>query len=151
MYRRFVRRRVRRGFELLSTGQLDTLMAGFADDSVLAFPGEQSFGGEQRGADAIRAWFDALLRLFPDFRVEPGRILVEGGPWHTRVATRFDIHATLPDGASYRNEGVQLLDLRWGRVREDRLFEDTARPAVALERLAELGAPVGSIPGGARG
>lgn len=77
--------------------------------------------------------------MFPDFRVQPRTILVQGGPWCTRVATRFDVTATFPDGQPYGNEGMQLLELRWGRIHEDRLFEDTQVVADALERLAGLG------------
>ncbi len=141
MYHAFVRSRVRNGFRLLSTGRLDALAKQFAPDAVFSFPGENRLSGERRGPDAIRAWFAEARRLFPDFRVEPRTIVVEGAPWHTRVATWFDVFATFPDGAPYRNSGMQLLDLRWGRVREDRLFEDTQLIAAALDRLAELGVP----------
>ena len=37
-------------------------------------------------------------------------------------------HAVLP--------GMQLLEIRWGRITQDRLFEDTQRVAAALDRLA---------------
>lgn len=140
MYHALVRSRVHHGFRLLSTGQLDALAAQFAPDAVFSFPGEHRLGGERRGPQAIRDWFAETRRLFPDFRVEPRTILVQGGPWRTRVATRFDVLATFPDGAPYRNAGMQLLDLRWGRIHEDRLFEDTQLVAAALDRLAELGA-----------
>lgn len=138
-YRAFVRSRVRHGFRLLSTGQLDALAAQFTPDAVFSFPGEHRLGGERRGPQAIRAWFDETRRLFPDFRVEPRTILVQGGPRRTRVATQFDVYATFPDGAPYRNTGMQLLELRWGRVRQDRLFEDTQLIAAALDRLPQLG------------
>ncbi len=139
VYRAFVRSRVRRGFRLLSTGHLDELVADFAPDALFAFPGTHRLGGERRGPDAIRAWFVETRRVFPDFRVQPRTILVQGGPWCTRVATRFDVTATFPDGQPYGNEGMQLLELRWGRIHEDRLFEDTQVVADALERLAGLG------------
>lgn len=139
MYHAFVRTKVREGFALLSSGQLDALTGQFASDAVFSFPGEHRLGGERRGPQAIREWFVETLRLFPDFEVQPRTILVQGGPWRTRVATRFDVLATFPDGAPYRNEGMQLLELRWGRIHEDRLFEDTQLIAAALDRLAELG------------
>jgi len=140
MYRSLVRRRVRRGFRMLSTGQLDALVAQFAPDAVFSFPGEHRLAGEQRGPAAIRAWFVETRRLFPDFRVVPSTILVEGGPWRTRAASRFAVSATFPDGTPYRNEGIQLLEIRWGRIHQDRLFEDTQAVAKALERLSEAGA-----------
>lgn len=138
-YRAFVRSRVRHGLRLLSTGQLDALAAQFAVDAVFSFPGEHHLAGERRGPQAIRAWFAETRRLFPDFRVEPRTILVQGGPRLTRVATQFDVYATFPDGDPYRNSGMQLLELRWGRVHRDRLFEDTQLIAAALDRLSQLG------------
>ena len=64
------------------------------------------------------------------------QVVVAGGPWHTRVTTRFLVRAPRPDGSLYTNEGVQLLRLRWGRIVEDRLYEDTQ---LLAEELATRG------------
>jgi ketosteroid isomerase-like protein len=135
MYHAFVRRRVRHGFQLVSSGQIDAVVAQFADDAVFAFPGEHAMAGERRGHAAIRDWFEETRRLFPDFRLVAKTIIVEGGPWRTRVGTRFEVFATFPDGSPYRNEGMQFLEIRWGRIRQDRLFEDTQIVADALKRV----------------
>ncbi|MCI4675884.1 nuclear transport factor 2 family protein [Candidatus Mycolicibacterium alkanivorans] len=144
MYHRFVRRQIRRGYGLISTGQFDELVAQFAPDALFSFPGDHALGGEFRGPDAVRAWFAEVRRLFPDFRLEPRRIVVEGGPLHTRAATWFAVFGTFPDGTHYRNEGAQLLELRRGRVQEDRLFEDTKVVIDALDRLRALGMDPGA-------
>jgi ketosteroid isomerase-like protein len=144
MYRSLVRRRVRRGFQLLSSGRLDELVRAFAPGAVLAFPGEHRLAGESRGPLEIRAWFEEMRGVLPEFRLIPREIVVEGPPWRTRVATHFDVVATLADGSAYRNEGMQLLEIRWGRIHQDRLFEDTQIVAAALERVdaaAGAGAP----------
>src|SRR5512147_2427341 len=101
MYHTFVRRQIRRAYGWISTGQLDLLVAQFEPDALFAFPGEHVLGGEFRGPDAVRAWFTEVRRLFPDFRLEPRRIVVEGGPMHTHAATWFDVSGTFPDGAAY--------------------------------------------------
>jgi hypothetical protein len=49
------------------------------------------------------------------------------------VATRFLVSATLPDGGPYANEGMQFMRLRWGRVIEDRLYEDTQALGQAMD------------------
>ena len=144
MYHTYVRRQIRSAYGLINTGQLDALASQFAPDAVFAFPGEHVLGGEFRGPDAVRAWFTEVRRLFPDFRLEPRRIVVEGGPMHTHAATWFDASGTFPDGAAYRNQGVQLLELRRGRVCEDRLFEDTTVVVEALDRLQVLGMEPGA-------
>lgn len=81
---------------------------------MFAFAGAHRLGGERRGPEAIRAWFVETLRLFPDLRVHQRTILVQGDPGRPQVATRFDVTVTFPDGQPYRNEGMQLLELRWG-------------------------------------
>ena len=48
----------------------------------------------------------------------------------TRVAVRLAVSAPLPDGTTYRNQGVQWLHMRWGRMTDDWVLEDT----VALQR-----------------
>jgi hypothetical protein len=59
MYQTFVWRRIRRAYGLISTRQLDSLVAQFEPDAILAFPGEYALGVEFRGPDAVRAWFAA--------------------------------------------------------------------------------------------
>ena len=54
----------------------------------------------------------------------------------TTVATHLVISATLADGRPYSNEGMQLLRLRWGRVVEDLIFEDTLKLDAVLRRFA---------------
>lgn len=144
MYHTFVRRQIRRAYGLINSGRFDDLAAQFAADGILVFPGEHALGGEFRGPDGVRAWFTEVKRLFPDFRIEPRRIVVEGGPLHTHVATWFAVSGTFPDGTAYRNDGAQLLELRRGRVHEDRLFEDTTVVVDALERLRALGMDPGA-------
>jgi hypothetical protein len=63
-------------------------------------------------------------------------VLVNGWPWRTVVASHLVITTTLPDGSPYRNEGMQLLRLRWGRVVEDLIFEDTLKLDAVLRRFA---------------
>ena len=144
MYHTYVRRQIRRAYGLISSGQIDALVAQFAPDAIFAFPGDHVLGGEFHGPDAVRAWFTEVRRLFPDFRLEPRRVVVEGNPLHTRAATWFIASGTFPDGTPYRNEGMQLLELRRGRVQEDRLFEDTKVVIDALHRLRELGIEPGT-------
>jgi ketosteroid isomerase-like protein len=126
---------VRRGYAQLSAGDFDAVVKTFHPSAVLRFSGDHAMAGEQRGIDAVRAWFDRVHGYFPDLRIEPDQIVVDGWPWDTRVATRFRVSATLADGRPYANEGMQFLRLRWGRAVEDYLYEDTQKLAAELERL----------------
>ena len=137
MYHAMVRGLMRRGFaEMNRTKDAAPIVAQFADDAVFAFVGESRFGGERRGRPAIAAWFAELFANFPDFRLTPLAIVVSGPPWATTVATRFRVEATLPDGTPYRNEGMQFVRVRFGRILEDRIYEDTVKLNDALAQIA---------------
>jgi len=135
MYRWAVGMMVRRRLAGLSRGDFEPIARSFGADGRLQMLGEHALGEERRGPDAVRAWFHETLELFPGLRVTPRDVVVAGWPWSTRVCTRFDVHAELPDGTPYRNAGMQYLRLRWGRVVEDLLYEDTQALAAAIERV----------------
>jgi ketosteroid isomerase-like protein len=136
MYKFIVKRIVRRTFERLSRGDYETVVRQFGPDSRFLFAGEHELGGERRGQAAVRDWFRRMTALFPGIRIEPQDVVVNGWPWNTLIATHLAISATLADGRPYRNEGMQLLRLRWGRVVEDLIFEDTSKLDAELRRMA---------------
>jgi ketosteroid isomerase-like protein len=133
MYRFVVKQQVRRAYGQISRGEYEAVVSQFAPDVRFQFLGTHALGGERRGPEAVREWFATVSRIFPDLRLEPRDVLVNGWPWNTRVAVRFDLSASLKDGTTYRNTGMQYLRLRWGRAVEDLLFEDTQELARALE------------------
>lgn len=141
MYHAVVRRITRSTYRALSRGEYAQVVASFAPGAVLSFAGDHALGGVLRGRDAISTWFERLFHIFPDLELTPERILVEGPPWNTWVATRFRVAATLPTGARYINEGMQFLNIRWGRVVEDHLVEDTQALAAALRTVSRAGLP----------
>jgi len=75
----------------------------------------------------------------PTFDVE--EVIVAGGPWATRIATRVRIHTTLPDGSLYENVFMQNMHMRWARITEIHTLDDNVVPARALDRLAACGVP----------
>jgi ketosteroid isomerase-like protein len=78
----------------------------------------------------------------------------KGWPWDTVAVTQFRIHAVLRDGRPYTNDGMQFLRIRWGRIVEDRVFEDTYRLVMELRHMGEQGVseaistPIGVIVAG---
>jgi ketosteroid isomerase-like protein len=140
MYKFIVKQIVRRQFGRLSQGDYEAVVRQFGPESRFLFAGEHELGGERIGQEAVREWFRHMLARFPGIRIEPRDVVVNGWPWNTVIATHLKISATLPDGRPYRNEGMQLLRLRWGRVAEDLIFEDTLKLDAELRRMqpAEL-------------
>jgi ketosteroid isomerase-like protein len=131
MYKTIVRGQVRKAYARISEGDFESVFKSFHDDIRFQMIGDHHLGGERHGIEQVRAWFDEVRRLFPDLRLEPQDVVVSGGPWNTRIATRFRVSS---EQAGYENVGMQYLRLRWGKAVEDRLYEDTQVLDAAVER-----------------
>jgi ketosteroid isomerase-like protein len=99
------------------------------------FVGMTALGADLQGKDAFLAWFRAAGERLPGLTFDVQDVLVGGWPWNTRVAVRLAVSAPLPDGTTYRNEGVQWLRLRWGLIVDDWVLEDTIALQRALDQL----------------
>jgi uncharacterized protein (TIGR02246 family) len=126
MYKSMVRRMIRRNIRALNAGDLGPLLTRFADDAVLVFPGQSSWGREYRGKAAI----EGFVRRFAEARLvgTPHEILVNGPPWRTTACVVFSDQAT--DGAGeivYRNRAVLLARAVWGKIVYQEDFLDTQK------------------------
>jgi len=139
VYKTIVKSKARKGYDLLSAGRFDELVSQFAPDVHFVFAGDHALAADVRGRDRALAWFQRVGRLLPGLRFQARTIVVDGWPWDTRIATHFTVEATLDGGDEYRNAGLQLIRLRWGKVIEDHLHEDTQKVAEVLAYLASRG------------
>ena len=137
MYATIVRHIVRTGFRALSAGDYEQVLRQFHPQVLFSFAGPAPLGGERKGVEAVREWFQRLFSYFPGIQFTVHYVIVQGWPWNTLVATQLSVAAPRADGSMYRNEAMQFLRLRWGKVVEDRLCEDTYKLAGELqERLS---------------
>ncbi len=77
-------------------------------------------------------------------------VVVAGPLWNQRLAAHVQIRSTI-NGEPYTNEFAHFLVLRWGKVVEDLILEDTQRWERACRRLVEAGvteAAAGPMTGG---
>ena len=125
MYSWVVGRAVRFVYAKVVTGDLRLPLLGLAKDARFVFPGNSSFGGEQRGKPAIEAWLRRFASLRPEFTVED--VAVAGPPWNMRVFMRFNDRIVAPNGYVYENVGMEYLRIRFGLIREIRVHLDTER------------------------
>jgi ketosteroid isomerase-like protein len=130
---------IRRAFAQLSVGRWEPSFRRFAHDALLRFPGDHALGGEFRGRAEIRAWFERAWGMF-EIRIDVQDVVVSGWPGRQRVATRFTGRITAADGRVFHTRGMQFLRLRWGRVLEEELYEDTQVLAAATAHAAVLAA-----------
>lgn len=135
MYSWIVGRIVRGVFAQLSKGNPDAALRKFAPDARFVFAGDSSFGVDLTDREEIERWFARFAALGPQFEIHD--VIVSGPPWNMRVATRFTDHLPMPDGdGTLHNPGMQYLRMRWGRVKEDRIYIDTQLGAEFDARLA---------------
>jgi ketosteroid isomerase-like protein len=119
----------------VSKGDLRLPLLAVSEDARFFFPGSSSFGGEHRGKPAIEAWMRRFASLQPDFTVHD--VAVAGPLWNMRVFMRFSDRIVAPNGHVYENDGMEHIEIRYGRIREIRVHLDT-------EKVATLDAQLGS-------
>jgi ketosteroid isomerase-like protein len=125
MYRMIVAARTRRVWRSIDAHDVDAPFRMAADDMRFSFVGATPLGASFVGRDHFRAWLGGVFERFPDIRFDVRDVAVGGWPWRTRIAVRLGITATLADGSAYRNDAVQWITLRWGRMIDDWVLEDT--------------------------
>jgi ketosteroid isomerase-like protein len=136
VYKWAVRWMIRRNLEALRGGDPGPLLAGYADDAVLVFPGKTSWSGEHRGKAAI----EAFLRRFIEAGIvgEAHDILVNGPPWRTTVCMLFlDRVVDLEGEVVYENRAIVFGRIVWGKIVYHEDFEDTQKVEAFDRYLAQ--------------
>jgi ketosteroid isomerase-like protein len=121
MYRRPVAAFVRFAYDKAIAGDDSIMMRATHPEVSFHFPGTSSFGASLVGREALSQWLSRFRSMEPKFEIDD--VAVSGAPWNLTVAVRF--HDSIGD--SYRNEGVEWLRIRRGRVRSLEVFLDTQR------------------------
>jgi ketosteroid isomerase-like protein len=126
MYKAAVRWMIHRNVRAMGAGDPAPLLAGYADDAVLVFPGRSSWSGEHRGKGAIGAFLDRFVAV--GLVGETHDILVNGPPWRTRVCVLFTDRALDGEGTVvYENRAALFGRIRWGKIVFQEDFEDTVK------------------------
>ncbi len=130
----------------LRAGDIRPAMLLDARDVVLKFPGDSSFSGVFHGKQAHREWEARFVRC--GFQIWPDEVAVSGPPWRTRIALRGHDLLRSPEGELiYENDYVIWATLRWFRMKEIQVYEDTLKTREVDDWLSvnehRLGVPVG--------
>ncbi|MEV6805262.1 nuclear transport factor 2 family protein [Streptomyces sp. NPDC051132] len=139
MYHRIVAAKLRKAFARIDSGDWQSMVDTLAPNFTYVFYGEHALSGERHTREAMSLWWQRVFRLIPEARFEPLEIIISGGPWLTKVATRVKIGGPLPDGTHYDNVMTQFLYLKWGRITEIHTLEDTVVLQRALDAIAASG------------
>lgn len=144
-FRAVVRAKVLHSFARLSEGDPSAALALMRDDVEYTFEGAHALGGTRVSRAGVERWFGRLLRLLPG-RFTLRSVEVAGWPWRATVYTVFEDEVHPAVGPAYRNHGVQVVELHWGRAARIHTYVDTAKVAGALHALAAAGVAEAAAP-----
>lgn len=139
MYHAFVRRNISAAFAGLSAGRIEAVTDTLSPHAVHYFAGTHALSGTRRTPASIRAWYERLLRLLQGIEFTLHEVRVAGGPWRTQVEAIWTETNRGTDGVVTRAEGVNLIEVRWGRVTRVRIYPDTVMLERTLQRIAAHG------------
>jgi ketosteroid isomerase-like protein len=146
MYHAIVERRIRQVFARLGQGDFEPMLDSLAPRFRYRFEGDSPIGGVRSRRLSMRLWWERMYRLFPGLSFEVRDVVVNGGPWHTRIFTLLEFVKPLPDGSRYGNVVMQRMEMRWGRITEILTLEDTQRCMRLLAWQAENGKQEAAAP-----
>lgn len=126
-YRAGTRALLRRNAAALLAGDPGPLLAMYAPDATLTFPGDHSWGRSYRGKDEIAGFLRRFVAT--GLQGEIGAIFVEGPPWSARIAVEFADWIDEGGTRVYENRAVLVFQTRMGRVVAEEVYEDTQKVA----------------------
>jgi ketosteroid isomerase-like protein len=139
MYHAIVKRIARKNFERVNQHDFDSLLADCVPAIRHQFGGTHALGGVRHDREALGRWFKRLQTVLPDLNLSVTDVWVKGLPNDTTIIVRWEAKATLLDGSPYRNRGVHLIKMRWGKVVDIDAHEDSAAVVNGLAIQARRG------------
>jgi ketosteroid isomerase-like protein len=116
-------------------GDLRPILALDRPDVMFIFPGSNSWSGTFNGKDQHRRWLERLVRV--GVKTEPDEVVAAGLPWNQTVCIRGRSWWDNAAGERvYSNRFVIWAHLKWGRLKEYEVYEDTEKAAALDAYLA---------------
>lgn len=117
---------VSRNMKAMREGDMGPTVAMYTDDVEFRFPGSSSFAPGANDKQELEEWLRRFIRL--GLQIYPDEVSVSGFPWKQTIAVRGHIHLDDPqDGRVYENRYVIWGHIRWGKLFEYEVYEDTER------------------------
>src|ERR1700726_3007017 len=124
----FAKQLISRVMAATRRGDLRPTLALDRPDVVFIFPGSNSWSGTFLGKDAHRRWLERLVRV--GVMTEPDEVVAAGLPWNQTVCIRGRSWWENAAGERvYSNRFVIWAHLKWGRLKEYEVYEDTEKAA----------------------
>ncbi|HEY3845268.1 MAG TPA: hypothetical protein VGL48_18655 [Acidimicrobiales bacterium] len=127
---------VSRNMAQMRAGNIAPTLKLDTDDVRFRFPGVNSWAGDFTGKVALEDWYGRFVRV--GLRPYADEAVVKGWPWKMTIAVRGHIDLPGPEGSSvYDNRFVIWGCLRWGRMADYEVYEDTQKSAALDVYLEE--------------
>jgi len=146
MYHTIVKRLARTNFERVNQKDFEALLKDCVPNIHHRFGGSHALGGERHDIHALRTWFGRLGRLGPQLHLKVNDVWVKGWPHNTTIIIRWDATDKRADGSPYKNHGVQIVNMRWGKIVAIDANEDSQAVAENLAMHAAYGVEEASAP-----
>lgn len=99
------------------------------------FPGDSTWSGTFHGKHEVRQWLERFAQV--GIQIFPDEVVVKGFPWKQTVCVRGHDHLDSAAGERiYENRYVIWGRMKWGKLREYEVYEDTQK-AKALDDYLE--------------
>jgi len=149
MYKATVRALIRRSIRHLNAGNYEPLLAMYANDAELAFPGDNFLSRQfrsphagraasptHRGRAELEAFLRRCVELGLQFQIED--ILVNGPPWRTRVCVRD--HHWIPNDSddAYANRAAIYVQVARGRTKHEEIYQATQRTTAYEQKFGPI-------------
>ncbi|GAA2033839.1 nuclear transport factor 2 family protein [Catenulispora yoronensis] len=132
VYHYVVTRVVRGVWDKINAGNASAAGRMAAPDVRFTVVGDTVIGGSWTGPEALQDWLTSFAARFSKVRIQVDDVAVAGWPWRTRIAVRLTVDGELVGGGRYHNYATQWMTLRWGRMTDDWVLEDTKAVDAAL-------------------
>src|SRR4051794_27309683 len=120
------KRMVQRGFAAMNRGDVTAVLLMMTHDVRLIFPGTSSWSGEYRGKAEVERFTRRIAQHGLQYRVHD--VLIKGPLWNmTLVYVISDEARDAAGNVIYSNRAVEYCKLRWFKIYEQEVFEDTER------------------------
>jgi ketosteroid isomerase-like protein len=134
-----VSKMIRHNVNKTNGGDIGPTLNTYAQDGVLRFPGDHSWGGEYRGRARIKEFLDRCVQVGLQFEIED--VVVAGWPWSMKVCIRLtDVARDADRAVVYENRAVIFANAAWGKISAAEVYEDTQAVA-AFDRYLETRQP----------
>jgi len=99
----------------------DKMIASYADEAVITYPGKMSVSGTRKGRAAAKEFFDKYFDQFVEQHCVARETYIKnmfGLALTNTIAIRFHARRTNKAGKTLENTGITALKIRGGRVVE---------------------------------